>query len=115
MLGMVESERYDGKKTSIEQRYFIASLKGDAKQFGKAARGHWGIENRLHWCMDVAMGEDACRTRTGNSAANFAVVRHIALNLFKAEKTVKVGGQGKNEELRLERRLSTQGSQPGLI
>jgi len=95
MLGMVEAERYDGKKTSIEQRYYIGSLKGDAKQFGKAVRSHWGIENKLHWCLDVAMGEDACRTRTGNSAANFAVVRHIAINLIKAEKTVKVGVKAK--------------------
>lgn len=56
MFGMVESERHVGDKISREKRYFIASLTGRAKQLGNAARGHWGVENGLHWCLDVAMG-----------------------------------------------------------
>ena len=97
VLGMVESERHVGEKVSVERRHYIASLPGDAKQFAKAVRGHWGIENGLHWCLDVAMGEDAARTRSGNSAANFAVLRHTALNLLKAEKTKKVGIKAKGK------------------
>jgi len=97
MLGMVEAERHVGEKISVEKRYYIASLKGDAKQFAKAVRGHWGIENRLHWCLDVGMGEDAYRSREGNSAANFAVLRHAALNLLKVDKTKKIGIKAKGK------------------
>ncbi len=58
-------------------------------------RGHWAIENQLHWSLDVCFNEDACRTRTGNAAENLAVVRHIGLNLLKQEKTCKMGLKGK--------------------
>ncbi|MDP9356870.1 MAG: transposase, partial [Chloroflexota bacterium] len=57
--------------------------------------GHWGIENRLHWVLDMAFHEDACRVRTGHPAANFAVLRHIALNLLRQERTVKAGIKAK--------------------
>ena len=96
-LTMIEAERHIGEKVSVEQRYYISSLLGDAKQMAKAVRGHWGIENSLHWCLDVAMGEDASRARTGNSATNFAVIRHVALNLLKAEKTSKLGIKAKSK------------------
>jgi predicted transposase YbfD/YdcC len=73
-----------GDKISIERRYFLCSLAPDAKVFAQAVRGHWGVENRLHWSLDVTFKEDACRA-TGNAAQNFATLRHIALNLLKSE------------------------------
>ncbi len=57
----------------------------------RAVRAHWAIENNLHWVLDLAFDEDSNRTRVGHSAANLAVIRHIALNLIKAEETAKVG------------------------
>jgi predicted transposase YbfD/YdcC len=90
-IGMVESERIIGKETTTEKRYYISSLNGDAKQFAYGVRGHWGIENSVHWILDVAFREDESRIRKGNGAENFALLRHIALNLLKQEKSSKVG------------------------
>ena len=91
-FGMVEAERTVGEKTSTERRYFISSLDGnDAELFGWAVRGHWGIENGLHWGLDVAFREDDCRVRKDHGPTNLATLRHIALNLLKQEKTAKVG------------------------
>lgn len=82
-IGMVEREcRVDGK-ASLEQRYFINSIAADAKRFAQAVRAHWGIENRLHWRLDVVMREDDCRIRKDNTAAILAMVRHLSLNLFE--------------------------------
>lgn len=93
---MVEAEReIIGGKRSLERRFFISSLAADAEQIGAAVRGHWAIENQLHWSLDVCFNEDACRTRTGNAAENLAIVRHIGLNLLKQEKTCKMGLKGK--------------------
>jgi predicted transposase YbfD/YdcC len=92
---MVKSERSVGDKRSEESRYYIASLSGDAKQALEAVRGHWGIENQVHWVLDIAFREDECRIRKGNGAQNFAVLRHIALNLLKQEKTAKCGVKNK--------------------
>jgi predicted transposase YbfD/YdcC len=92
---MVRSERFvDGKK-SEESRYYISSLSNNAKQALGAVRGHWGIENKVHWVLDIAFREDECRIRKGNGAQNFAVLRHIALNLLKQEKTAKCGVKNK--------------------
>lgn len=92
---MVHSERcVDGKK-SDEARYYISSLEDDAKQALAAVRGHWGIENMVHWILDIAFREDESRIRKGNGAQNFAVLRHIALNLLKQEKTAKCGTKTK--------------------
>jgi len=63
----------------------------DPKRLGQLVRAHWGIENKLHWVLDYAFDEDSQRTRKGNSAANMAVIRHISLNLIKADKTSKIG------------------------
>ena len=82
-IGFVDSKRIIGEKTSEETRYFLSSLPQDAAQFAKAVRGHWGIENGLHWCLDVVMNEDQSRIRVKNAAENFAVLRRIALNLLK--------------------------------
>jgi len=93
---MVEAEReIIGGKRSTERRFFISSLAADAERIGAAVRGHWAIENQLHWSLDVCFNEDACRTRSGQAAENLAVVRHIGLNLLKQEKTCKMGLKGK--------------------
>lgn len=66
-------------------------MEKDAKRFAEAVRGHWGIENSVHWVLDIAFREDESRVRVGNSAQNLAVLRHIALNLFRQEPTAKCG------------------------
>lgn len=88
-IGMVESERRLGGEISRERRFFISSLDCDAKVFGNAVRKHWGIENGLHWTLDIAFREDESRIRKDNAPENFAVLRHIALNLLKNEKSFK--------------------------
>ena len=85
-IGMVESERHSGGRVSFEQRYFITSL-GDVKLFQQAVRSHWGIENKLHWRLDVTFREDESRIRRGNGPHNIGVIRHVAMNLLKREKT----------------------------
>ena len=87
-IGMVTSTVEEKDKKTEETRYFITSLT-DIDTFAKAVRGHWGIENSMHYCLDVTFNEDANRTRKDNSAENFAVVRHIALNVLKTFPTPK--------------------------
>ena len=94
-VGMVESERHVGDKTTTERRYYISTLSGEAGEFGEAVRTHWGIENKVHWVLDVAFREDDCRVRKGYAAENLAVLRHIALNLLRHEKSAKCGIQTK--------------------
>jgi predicted transposase YbfD/YdcC len=94
-IGMVEAERTIGEATSRETRYFISSLAGDAWQVGQAVRAHWGIENGLHWVLDIAFREDECRVRQGEAAQNFAVLRQVALNLLREERTTKLGVKAK--------------------
>jgi predicted transposase YbfD/YdcC len=90
-IGMVESERCIGGKVTKEVRYYITSLKGDVYLFARAVRCHWGIENSVHWVLDVVFHEDLSRTRIGHSAHNFGILRHIALNLLRREETAKCG------------------------
>jgi predicted transposase YbfD/YdcC len=94
-IGMVESERIVNGKIEQEIRYYISSREPDAKAFGERVRGHWSIENSLHWVLDVVMREDEARIRKGHAAETMAIVRHIAINLLKKEKTLKVGIQAK--------------------
>jgi predicted transposase YbfD/YdcC len=79
---MVKSRVWEKEILREETRYFVTSLT-DVKRFAKAARAHWGIENSLHYCLDVVFHEDACRTRKDNSPENFSVIRKIALNILK--------------------------------
>ena len=93
----VRAERHSNTKVSVEDRYFISSLPGEAQPLLQAVRGHWSIENSLHWVLDIAFAEDECRIRKGHGAQNFAVLRHIALNLLKQETTVKSGIKAKRK------------------
>jgi predicted transposase YbfD/YdcC len=88
---MIRRERRLSNKTEIHTRYYISSLKGTAKRFLKVIREHWGIENAVHWVLDMAFNEDQSRLHKDNGAENLAVIRHIALNLLRNEKTAKVG------------------------
>ncbi len=88
---MVRAERRIGKETSVEIRYYISSLDQPAPRILEAVRGHWGIENDLHWVLDVAFREDECRIRKGNGPQNFAVLRHIALSLLQQDKSARCG------------------------
>lgn len=83
----IRSERTDLKtgETSAESRYYISSLITSAEELLEAVRGHWEVENKLHWILDVVFREDDCRSRTGFSAENFAMLRQFALNLIKLE------------------------------
>jgi predicted transposase YbfD/YdcC len=91
----VEAERRLPGKTERETRYFVTSLPADARAVAGAVRTHWGIENRVHWVLDVAFREDACRARTGHAAENLAVLRHLALNLLRRERTARIGIKAK--------------------
>jgi len=94
-IGMVEAEREVGGKKTVERRYYLSSLPLGVETFAKAVRGHWAVENSLHWVLDVQLGEDDSRARTGYAAENLATLRRLALNLLKREATKKRGIRGK--------------------
>ena len=96
MIGMVESTTERGGKVERARRYYLSSAKLDATSFARAVRAHWGIENRLHWILDVVFRDDLARLRTGHGPANMAVVRHMATNLLhQARPTVSLKSRRK--------------------
>ncbi len=94
---MVESERIEDSKASTQTRYYISSLPNDARRLLASVRAHWGIENSVHWVLDVAFGEDDSRVRTGNAAENLSVLRRMALNMLKRETTSQGGVAAKRK------------------
>ncbi len=94
-VGVVEAERIIKGEISRERRYYISSLSGDAQELGRAVRSHWGIENSLHWVLDVDFKEDHSRVRKGHAAENFAMLRRLAVNLIKQEKTARRSVKGR--------------------
>ena len=94
-VGMVESTREVDGKTTVERRYFLCSLLLAVEEFARAVRGHWGVENKLHWVLDVCFGEDQSRARAGYAAENLATLRRMGLNLLRQEKSKRRGIKGK--------------------
>lgn len=96
-LVRLQAERYSKTtgKTERETRYYISSLPSDAEAINRAIRQHWGIENSLHWVLDVAFSEDHSRKRAGHAAQNFSVITRLALNLLKRHTSVKRSIKGK--------------------
>jgi predicted transposase YbfD/YdcC len=92
---MVEAVRTVATKTSTAQRYYLSSLAPDAARAAAAIRAHWGVENSLHWVLDVAFREDDSRVCTGYAAENLALARKITHNLMQQEKTDKRGVKSK--------------------
>ncbi len=97
---VIEARRNIEGKSSVERRYFISSLPPNAQQIAHAVRSHWGIENQVHWLLDMAFREDECRIRKDHAPANMATLRHITLNLLKQENS------GKKKSIRSKRLIA---------
>jgi len=94
-VGLVESVREINGQRSVERRYYLSSLSADIQRFAKAVRGHWSIENQLHWVLDVVFGEDQARARTEHATENLAAMRRLAVNLLRKDKLCKRSIKGK--------------------
>ena len=97
-VGVVEATRDVDGKVSCERRYYLSSLPVDVALFARAVRGHWAIENNLHWVLDVVFGEDQSRARTGFAAANLGVARRLALNLLHQDQTPALSTKRKQRQ-----------------
>ena len=94
-VGMVEAQREIRGKLSVERRYYLSSLPLDVTTFARAVREHWGVENQLHWVLDVQMNEDQCRARTGHAAENLGLLRRMVLNQLRRDTRCQTGIKGK--------------------
>ena len=94
-IGIAIGDTQRDGKNCCEIRYYILSKYISGSRFAEAVRGHWGIENQLHWQLDVTFQEDLCRIRQGHADANFSILRRMALSLLKNETTAKVGIKNK--------------------
>jgi predicted transposase YbfD/YdcC len=90
-IGLVESVRKIGTQTTTSRRYYLNSFASDAQLLAYAVRSHWGIENNLHWVLDVGFSEDDCPIHSGHAPENLARLRKMSLNLLAQEKTAKIG------------------------
>jgi predicted transposase YbfD/YdcC len=98
MIGMVETRVARNGAIACERRYYLSSTTLDAKTFAMAVRAHWGIENRLHWVLDVVFHDDLARLRSQNEPQNMAVIKHMAINLVRNPKD--------NHSLKVRRKLA---------
>lgn len=96
-LACVKSTRTHKGKTTVEYRYYMSSLEARAQRVAEIVRGHWGVENKLHWHLDVSFGEDLCKVRRDHAAENFSLVKKMALNLLKADTSEKLGVPNKRK------------------
>ena len=96
-VAMLECERLMEGAMSKQRRYYISSLRADAKAMLESVRSHWGKENSLHWVLDMAFREDDSRVRKGNGAENLSILRRMAVNLLKQDKSLKVGVEAKRK------------------
>jgi predicted transposase YbfD/YdcC len=94
-VGLVESVREKDGQRSVERRYYLCSLKVDVEKFARAVRGHWSIENQLHWVLDVVFAEDQSRARTENAAENLAGLRRLAVSLLRKDQKCQRSTKGK--------------------
>lgn len=88
-VACVRSERTSAGETTVETRFYLSSAASDAERLANAIRSHWGIENQVHWVLDVVFADDVSRVRIDHSAHNLAIIRHIVLNMLRQETTLK--------------------------
>ena len=88
-IGMVESERTIDARTTVQRRYYLSSLKANARELAKAVRTHWEVENKAHWCLDVLFHEDRSRARLKFAAENLALLRRLSLNILRRDVEAK--------------------------
>ena len=93
-----ESVDHATQKATGDVRYFLSSMKPTAKRLAGIVRGHWGIENSLHWVLDIAFNEDRLRTKHRNAIDNMALLNRLAVSVLRQDKTVKVGVKCKRKK-----------------